>query len=131
MSELLTQDNLLKKCADVVANNRFVGDCIFSKDEISMMFDVGQSLAQSYSLGRMNQIPARYKELLFILLVTIAKDFKSDEYKEGYWEGYWDFVSSHLLEGDRSQKWDAALRDVIYELGAAKKIIPITKTKRY
>ena len=118
-------DDLRQKIARAM-EQEFVGNFVFSDEEISQMFEFAGTVLRNYDTGFGNSISQSYDEWLFVAMVNAIKTWNSDE------SSFWECIFKKLLGYSNSQKIYLHLTKVIERLGSAKKIFYLDGcTKRY
>ena len=114
----------LMKKASAAMQCLFVGDYLFSKEEISQLCDfIGESLRECESLwGKV--ISPIYDEVAFVTIVNIVKDWNSTE------DSFWSFIFRKLLGYENSSKTYNYIVDVIGRLGRQKRMFVLSKSKK-
>ena len=108
-------DDLRQKIARAM-EQEFVGNFVFSDEEISQMFEFAGTVLRNYDTGFGNSISQSYDEWLFVAMVNAIKTWNSDE------SSFWECIFKKLLGYSNSQKIYLHLTKVIERLGSAKKI---------
>lgn len=118
-------EQILQKVTEAIKSD-FVGNYIFSDDEISKIFDFTGKLLRSYDGGWGNSISQSYDPLVFVAMVNAVKTWKSNE------DTFWDCIYKKLMGTAGSQKVYLYLTSVIERLGKTGKIMYLSGcTKRY
>ena len=118
-------DDLRQKIAQAM-EQEFVGNFVFSDEEISQMFEFAGTVLRNYDTGYGNSISQGYDEWLFVSMVNAIKTWNSDE------SSFWECIFKKLLGYSNSQKVYVHLTKVIERLGVAKKIFYLDGcAKRY
>ncbi|MCH5323868.1 MAG: hypothetical protein J1E39_01520 [Eubacterium sp.] len=118
-------EQLLQKVSEAIQED-FVGNCVFSDDELAIMYDFTGNLLRNYDSGWGNSISQGYDQLVFVAMVNAVKTWKSDE------DTFWDCIYKKLIGTSGSQKIYIYLTSVIERLGKNGKIIYLSGcTKRY
>ena len=118
-------DDLRQKIAQAM-EQEFVGNFVFSDEEISQMFEFAGTILRNYDTSYGNSISQGYDEWLFVAMVNTIKTWNSDE------DSFWECIFKKLLGYSNSQKVYLHLTKVIERLGSAKKIFYLDGcTKRY
>ena len=116
---------LLPKIREAM-NNTFVGNYIFSDEELNRIYDFTGELLRNYDNGRGTSISQEYDELIFIAMVNAVKTWKSDE------DTFRECIYKKLAGTNGSQKIYVHLTGVIDRLGKQGDIIYLSGcTKRY
>ncbi|RZT01078.1 hypothetical protein [Cuneatibacter caecimuris] len=116
---------LLPKISEAM-NNTFVGNYMFSDEELNRIYDFTSKLLRNYDNGRGTSIPQEYDKLIFIAMVNAVKTWKSDE------DTFWECIYKKLVGTNGSQKIYVHLTGVIDRLGKQGNIIYLSGcTKRY
>ena len=108
-------DDLRQKIAQAM-EQEFVGNFVFSDEEISQMFEFAGTILRNYDTSYGNSISQGYDEWLFVAMVNTIKTWNSDE------DSFWECIFKKLLGYSNSQKVYLHLTKVIERLGSAKKI---------
>lgn len=105
----------------------FVGNYVFSDEELARIYDFTSPLLRNYDCGWGNSIPRKYDQPIFVAMVNAVKTWKSDE------DTFWNFIYKKLIGTEYgSQKVYTYLTGVIERLGKNNKIIYLSGcTKRY
>lgn len=118
-------EQILQKVA-LAMQEDFVGNHMFSDDELSKIYDFTGKLLRSYECGWGNSISQSNDPLVFVAMVNAVKTWKSDE------DTFWDCIYKKLIGTVGSQKVYVYLTSVIERLGKAGKIMYLSGcTKRY
>lgn len=116
---------LLPKISDAIKES-FVGNYVFSDEELARVYDFTGCLLRNYDGGWGNTIAQGYDELIFVAMVNAVKTWKSDE------DTFWDCIYKKLIGSNGSQKIYTYLTSVIERLGRCGKIMYLSGcTKRY
>ena len=116
---------LLPKIGEAMKET-FVGNYVFSDEELSRVYDFTGCLLRNYDGGWGNSISQGYDELVFVAMVNAVKTWKSDE------DTFWDCIYKKLIGSYGSQKIYTYLTGVIDRLGKHGKIMYLSGcTKRY
>ena len=116
---------LLPKIGEAMKET-FVGNYVFSDEELSRVYDFIGCLLRNYDGGWGNSISQGYDELVFVAMVNAVKTWKSDE------DTFWDCIYKKLIGSYGSQKIYTYLTGVIDRLGKHGKIMYLSGcTKRY
>ena len=116
---------LLPKIGEAMKET-FVGNYVFSDEELSRVYDFTGCLLRNYDGGWGNSISQGYDELVFVAMVNAVKTWKSDE------DTFWDCIYKKLIGSYGSQKIYTYLTGVIDRLGKYGKIMYLSGcTKRY
>lgn len=116
---------LLPKISEAM-NETFVGNYVFSDEELDRIYDFTGCLLRNYDGGWENSIWQGYDELVFVAMVNAVKTWKSDE------DTFWDCIYKKLIGSYGSQKIYTYLTGVIDRLGKRGKIMYLSGcTKRY
>ena len=116
---------LLPKIGEAMKES-FVGNYVFSDEELARVYDFTGCLLRNYDGGWGNSISQGYDELVFVAMVNAVKTWKSDE------DTFWDCIYKKLIGSYGSQKIYTYLTGVIDRLGKHGKIIYLSGcTKRY
>ena len=116
---------LLPKISEAM-NETFVGNYVFSDEELARVYDFTGCLLRNYDGGWGNTISQGYDQLVFVAMVNAVKTWKSDE------DTFWDCIYKKLIGSYGSQKIYTYLTGVIDRLGRHCKIMYLSGcTKRY
>ena len=116
---------LLPKISEAM-NETFVGNYVFSDEELARVYDFTGCLLRNYDGGWGNTISQEYDQLVFVAMVNAVKTWKSDE------DTFWDCIYKKLIGSYGSQKIYTYLTGVIDRLGRHGKIMYLSGcTKRY
>lgn len=116
---------LLPKISEAM-NETFVGNYVFSDEELARVYDFTGCLLRNYDGGWGNSISQGYDELVFVAMVNAVKTWKSEE------DTFWDCIYKKLIGSYGSQKIYTYLTSVIDRLGKRGKIMYLSGcTKRY
>lgn len=116
---------LLPKISEAM-NETFVGNYVFSDEELARVYDFTGYLLRNYDGGWGNSISQGYDQLVFVAMVNAVKTWKSDE------DTFWDCIYKKLIGSYGSQKIYTYLTGVIDRLGRHGKIMYLSGcTKRY
>lgn len=116
-------DNLRQK-ASAAMQCLYVGDYLFSKEEISQMCDfLGESLRECDSLWGKTISPI-YDEVAFVTIVNIIKEWNSTE------DSFLNFIYRKLLGYENSPKTYNYIVEVIDRLARQKRIFVLSKSKK-
>lgn len=116
---------LLPKIGEAMKET-FVGNYVFSDEELARVYDFTGCLLRNYDSGWGNIISQGYDELVFVAIVNAVKTWKSDE------DTFWDCIYKKLIGSYGSQKIYTYLTGVIDRLGKRGKIMYLSGcTKRY
>lgn len=116
---------LLPKISEAM-NATFVGNYVFSDEELARIYDFTGCLLRNYDGSWGNSIWQGYDELVFVAMVNAVKTWKSDE------DTFWDCIYKKLIGSYGSQKIYTYLTGVIDRLGKRGKIMYLSGcTKRY
>jgi len=116
---------LLPKICEAMKET-FVGNYVFSDEELARVYDFTGCLLRNYDGGWGNIISQGYDELVFVAMVNAVKTWKSEE------DAFWDCIYKKLIGSYGSQKIYTYLTGVIDRLGKRGKIIYLSGcTKRY
>ncbi len=117
----------LQKKIDEAMQRPFVGEVIFSDEELSWIYAKANGLLRSYDYGYISTIPSMREGLIFVAMVNAAKSWEADEDK------FWTCIARTLLGSDDcSQKVYHYLTELIQKLGRRGQILSIEGcTKRY
>ena len=116
---------LLPKISEAM-NDTFVGNYVFSDEELARVYDFTGCLLRNYDGGWGNSISQEYDQLVFVAMVNAVKTWKSDE------DTFWDCIYKKLIGSYGSQKIYTYLTGVIERLGKRGKIMYLSGcTKRY
>lgn len=116
---------LLPKINEAIKET-FVGNYIFSEDELAGVYDFVGGLLRNYDAVRGSSISSEYDAIIFIAMVNAVKSWKSDE------DTFWDCIYKKLLGTQGSQKVYLYFTGVIDRLGNSGKILYLSGcTKRY
>lgn len=88
---------LLPKISDAIKES-FVGNYVFSDEELACVYDFTGRLLRNYDGGWGNTIAQGYDELIFVAMVNAVKTWKSDE------DTFWDCIYKKLIGSNGSQK---------------------------
>ena len=77
---------LLPKISEAM-NETFVGNYVFSDEELARIYDFTGCLLRNYDGGWGNSISQGYDQLVFVAMVNAVKTWKSDE------DTFWDSSS--------------------------------------
>lgn len=117
--------DLLPKISEAM-DKTFVGDYVFSNEELARIYDFTSCLLRNYDSGYGNSISQRYDQLVFVAMINAVKTWKSDE------DTFWDCIYKKLIGKKGSQKLYLYLTGIIDRLGRYKKIMYLSGcTKRY
>lgn len=115
---------LLQKISEAM-DETFVGNYMFSDDELARIYDFTGCLLRNYDGGWGSSISKRYDQLIFVAMVNAVKTWKSND------DTFWDCIYKKLI-GYGSQKMYSYLISVIDRLGRYGKIMYLSGcTKRY
>lgn len=119
--------NELTKKIDEAMKCRFVGDVIFTDDELAKMYAYANSLLRSYDYGYTSSLLPLEDNLLFVAMVNATKSWRADE------DRFWTCIAKVLLgTEDCSQKVYDYLTKLIARLGKRKAILYLDGcTKKY
>lgn len=116
---------LLPKISEAM-NETFVGNYLFSDEELARIYDFTGCLLRNYDGGWGNSISQGYDQLVFVAMVNAVKTWKSDE------DTFWDCIYKKLIGSYGSQKIYTYLTGIIDRLGKRGKIMYLSGcTKRY
>ena len=116
---------LLPKISEAMKET-FVGNYVFSDEELARIYDFTGCLLRNYDDGWGNSISQEYDQLVFVAMVNAVKTWKSDE------DTFWDCIYKKLIGSYGSQKIYTYLTGVIDRLGKRGKIMYLSGcTKRY
>ena len=116
---------LLPKISEAMKET-FVGNYVFSDEELARVYDFTGYLLRNYDGGWGNTISQGYDQLVFVAMVNAVKTWKSDE------DTFWDCIYKKLIGSYGSQKIYTYLTGVIDRLGRHSKIMYLSGcTKRY
>lgn len=116
---------LLPKIGEAMKET-FVGNYMFSDEELARVYDFTGCLLRNYDGGWGNSISQGYDELVFVAMVNAVKTWESDE------DTFWDCIYKKVIGSYGSQKIYTYLTGVIDRLGKHGKIIYLSGcTKRY
>ena len=116
---------LLPKISEAM-NETFVGNYMFSDEELARVYDFTGCLLRNYDGGWGNTISQGYDQLIFVAMVNAVKTWRSDE------DTFWDCIYKKLIGSYGSQKIYTYLTGVIDRLGRHGKIMYLSGcTKRY
>lgn len=105
---------------------RFVGDYIFTEEELADMYSETSKLLRGYDGGWNNTISAVYDELFFVAMVNATKEIDKTH------DAFWSLLYRKLAGNDGSPKLYKYLTGVIEDLGMSGKILYLSGTsKRY
>ena len=107
---------LLPKISEAM-NETFVGNYVFSDEELARIYDFTGCLLRNYDGGWGNSISQGYDQLVFVAMVNAVKTWKSDE------DTVWDCIYKKLIGSYGSQKIYTYLTGVIDRLGKRGKIM--------
>ena len=117
--------DLLPKISEAM-NETFVGNYVFSDEELARIYNFTSCLLRNYDSGYGNSISQGYDQLIFVAMVNAVKTWKSDE------DTFWDCIYKKLIGKEGSQKLYLYLTGIIDRLGRHKKIMYLSGcTKRY
>lgn len=105
-------------------NKTFVGNYVFSHEELAQIYDFTSRLLRDYNSGRGNSISQEHDQLMFVAMVNAVKTWKSDE------DTLWDCICKKLIGTSRSQKIYNYLTDVIDRLSRQCKIMCLSGCKK-
>lgn len=118
-------EQILQKVA-LAMKEEFVGNYVFSDDELSEIYDFTGKLLRNYDCGWGNSVSQINDPLVFVAMVNAVKTWKSDE------DTFWDCIYKKLIGTAGSQKIYLYLTSVIERLGKAGRIMYLSGcTKRY
>ena len=118
-------EELLSKICESMKET-FVGNYVFSDEELARVYDFTGYLLRKYDGGWGNSISQGYDQLVFVAMVNAVKTWKSDE------DTFWDCIYKKLIGSYGSQKIYTYLTGVIDRLGRHGKIMYLSGcTKRY
>lgn len=119
-------EKLLQKINDAM-ELIFVGNYVFSDEELAQLYDFTSCLLRTYDSGWGNDILQKYDALVFVAMVNAAKDWQSDE------DTFWNHIYKKLIGTDgASQKIYMYLTNLIDRLGKQGKIVYLSGcVKRY
>ena len=107
-------------------NETFVGNYVFSDEELARIYDYTGRLLRNYDAGWGNNISQSDDQLIFVAMVNATKTWKSDA------DTFWDCIHKKLIGTGFSQKIYTYLAGVIDRLGKQCKIMYLSGcTKRY
>lgn len=116
---------LLPKISEAM-NETFVGNYVFSNEELARIYDFTGCLLRNYDSDWGNSISQGYDQLIFVAMVNAVKTWKSDD------DTFWDCIYKKLIGSYGSQKIYIYLTGVIDRLGRNGKIVYLSGcTKRY
>lgn len=116
---------LLPKISEAIKET-FVGNYVFSEDELAGVYDFVGGLLRNYDTARGSSISSEYDAIIFIAMVNAVKSWKSDE------DTFWDCIYKKLMGTQGSQKVYLYFTGVIDRLGNSGKILYLSGcTKRY
>ena len=116
---------LLPKISEAMKET-FVGNYVFSDEELARVYDFTGCLLRNYDGGRGNTISQGYDQLVFVAMVNAVKTWRSDE------DTFWYCIYKKLIGSYGSQKINTYLTGVIDRLGRHGKIMYLSGcTKRY
>lgn len=119
-------EKLLQKINNAIELS-FVGNYVFSDEELAQLYDFTSCLLRTYDSGWGNSISQKYDALVFVAMVNAAKDWQSDE------DTFWNHIYKKLIgTDDASQKIYMYLTRLIDRLGTQGKIVYLSGcVKRY
>lgn len=104
----------------------FVGETIFSDEELAELFDKTSVLLRSYACGWGSTISYRHDEMMFVAMVNAVKLWDKSE------ETFWSCISRKLMGSEDSNKIYNYFTEVIDRLGKSNKILYLDGVqKRY
>lgn len=117
----------LKKKIDEAIKCLFVGDIIFTEDELAKIYAKANSLLRNYDYGYTSYISFLEDNLLFVAMVNATKVWHADE------DRFWTCIARTLLGTEEcSQKVYHYLTDLIARLGRKNVILYLDGcTKKY
>lgn len=116
---------LLPKISEAMKET-FVGNYVFSDEELARIYDFTGCLLRNYDGGWGNTISQGYDQLVFVAMVNAVKTWRSDE------DTFWYCIYKKLIGSYGSQKIYTYLTGVIDRLGRHGKIMYLSGcTKRY
>lgn len=116
---------LLPKISEAMKET-FVGNYVFSDEELARVYDFTGCLLRNYDGGWGNTISQGYDQLVFVAMVNAVKTWRSDE------DTFWYCIYKKLIGSYGSQKINTYLTGVIDRLGRHGKIMYLSGcTKRY
>lgn len=116
---------LLPKISEAMKET-FVGNYVFSDEELARVYDFTGCLLRNYDGGWGNTISQGYDQLVFVAMVNAVKTWRSDE------DTFWYCIYKKLIGSYGSQKIYTYLTGVIDRLGRHGKIMYLSGcTKRY
>ena len=96
-------EQILQKVTEALKSD-FVGNYVFSDDELSKIYDFTGKLLRSYDGGWGNSISQNYDPLVFVAMVNAVKTWKSDE------DTFWECIYKKLMGTAGSQKHRCSYR---------------------
>ena len=104
----------------------FVGNYVFSDEELARIYDFTGGLLRKYDAGWGNTISQEYDQYVFVAMVNAVKTWRTDE------DTFWDCIYKRLMGSYGSQKIYLYLTGVIDRLGRRDKIMYLSGcAKRY
>lgn len=117
----------LRKKIDEAIKCQFVGDVIFTEDELAKIYAKANSLLRNFDYGFLSNISTAEDNLLFLAMVNATKLWNADE------DRFWTCIARTLLGTEEcSQKVYHYLTDLIARLGRRKVVLYLDGcTKKY
>ncbi len=118
--------DIIQQKVDMAIKEEFVGNCVFSDDELAKIYDFTGKLLRGFGCERGNSIPQYYDSLFFVAMVNAIKTWESDE------DTFWYCIYKKLIGSPGSQKIYVYLTSVIERLGKTGKVLYLSGcSKRY
>ena len=117
----------LRKKIDEAMKCQFVGEVIFTEDELAKIYARANSVLRSYDFGHSSYVSSIEENLLFVAMVNATKVWHADE------DRFWTCISRTLLGTEEcSQKVYHYLTELIARLGKRNIVLYLDGcTKRY
>lgn len=114
---------VLKQKISQAMEQEFVGNIVFSDEEVAQIFESSGTLLRDYDNGYGNSISTGYDDLLFVAMVNAIKTWNSDD-------GFWECIHKKLLGYTNSKKVYLHLTKVIERLGRNERIFYLNGCKK-
>lgn len=117
-------EELMTKISEAM-NETFVGNYIFSDEELEQLYEFTSYVLRKYDKRGENRISHQFDTAFFIAMTNAIKDWNSDE------ETVWDYIYDKLIGTSGSPKIYTYLKGVIDRLSRQGKIMCLSGGKRY
>ena len=119
-------EQILKDKISKAMNEEFVGNYIFTDEELTIIYDEVSYILKRVGSERGLELSCSDYELIFIALINLAKEWNHEENQ------FWEYINRRLLDKPSSGKIYNQLTNLMNKLHENKKIFMLTSyTKQY